>query len=966
MGMALALAHLLPSVSAAELRRFDVPAASADISLPKFVDQAGLAVLYPPERLKGFNTRALQGDYEPMQALEILLDGSGLEYSLVSARVISVHRKQDRNQGHTPVVPQPDDLQTVVVPGWMGGSDSHLPAGVNLHRVTADELAEAGFATIPDWAASLTQNQGSGANEDTHNFLREAPTNTAYGSGINLYGIGQRATLILVNGRRLAPSGSAGTFTDISNIPISSIDHIDVISNGAATIYGSDAVGGIVNFVLRSASSAAQSTAASVALSSGSLGEKEFSQSIAKGWERVGGILSVEYYSRDELPASAREQATSDLTRWGGSNFNTLESNPATIVDSSGRFWGVPASGSRTALTPSELLPYPNTSDRIANTWLLPHQERISLLGSTMWQISDAWSLHFDALLNRRRIRIQDESSTAALSVPPSNPYYVNPLGGDRNLTVLYAFGSDIGPVSEQGQVNSGQLTLGFDGQLNDAWQFRGYFGYAFEDQYDVEHGLVNFDVLQQYLASPNPQTAFNPFGAGTSTGPSTIAAIRADGWVHYFSDFESANFSVVGEVPFLAAGPMALTIGSDYRVQSFASSLSSSLRSADMIPTPPTNSNRTVTALFVQSSAPVLSTDLRDDWPLRLDVSGGLRYEHFSDAGATLAPSMGFDLRPADGVSLEGTWARFFRPPNLPDLNEASNVSEEFVLSDPRSPSGSTTAMVWAGNNASLKPETAHSWTLGLSLAPASFPNFQVQATYFNIVSANRILPQQLLPLTVLSDPQYDYLVTRNVSSSERLDVCSHSRFLGSSEQCLSADIGALVDLRLRNVETLRADGFDFAGRYGRDTPIGAFGMNLSATYILHYSEAETPGGAFVDYRNTPHNPTALRAHGGLSWENRGFSISPAVNFQSSYTDTDSIPNRPVSAWTTWDLVVADEVRSLDGVWGGLTTVSLRGSNVFNKQPPFLNNSVSTIGYDPENGDLLGRRISLTIQHRW
>jgi iron complex outermembrane receptor protein len=931
------------------------------------VEQADLSVLYEAGRLTRFKTRTLKGRYEPIQALKILLDGSGLEFTIITTGVISVDPKPPREPSRASPGPEPKELPTVHIPGWMSRSTSYLPAGVTLHRVTADDLAQAGFATIPDWVRTLTQNQGSGANENTRAFMREAQTNTAYGTGVNFYGIGQRATLILVNGRRLAPSGSAGTFTDVANIPISAIDHIDVISDGAATIYGSDAAGGIVNFVLRDAFSAPRTTASVGHLTSGSLGEKEFSQSIARQWGRGGGVLAVEYYSRDELPASARAQATSDLRPWGGSNFDSLSSNPATILDSTGRVYGIPAGQNGTSLTPAELLPHPNTTDLEAGSWLLPHQQRLNLLASTTYEIADDSSLFFDALVNRRRINIQDAPLATALSVPNTNPFYVNPVSGNQfPLTVLYNFGRDLGPIIEHGQVNSGQFALGLNHELNDTWNVRAYLGYTYEDQHDTESGLVNFGVLQQYLASNDRTTAFNPFGDGSNTNPSTLAAIRADGSLSYDSAFRYLNMTASGAVPLLAAGPMKVTVGSDYRIQSFQSTLSPSLSSANIVPTPATNRDRTVSALFLQSSTPVLNADWRDRWPLKLDVSAGIRYEHFSDAGQGVTPSLGFEFRPAPGTSFKGTWVRSFRPPNLPDLNEAPNISGVVVLPDPKSPSGYTQALVWAGNNSGLRPETAHSWTLGLTFSPPLHPNFTAESSYFNIVSSNRIYSVQALPPSVFSDPQYSYLITRNVTSSARANVCARSQFLGTEQQCLDSDVGALVDLRLRNIGALATDGFDITSRYGRDTPIGALGVNLTASYVLHYKEAATSGGSLIGDRNTPHNPTALRLRSLFNWENRGFSISPAINFQSSYTDTASLPNRPVSAWMTWDLVLAYKARPLDLLWGGETIASLRGYNVFNKQPPFLNNGISSIGYDPENADLLGRRVSLAIEHRW
>jgi iron complex outermembrane receptor protein len=951
---------------------FDIPAADSAVdSILQFSAQSGLQVLYDPQVVAPVATRSLQGSYEPDVALSKLLEGTGLKFSETAGHVIGVFRDSTPKPSPVPLGDSPGpegrNLPTVRIPGWMNPSSASTQAGVTMRLVTADDLAREGLTTIPDWVRTLTQNSGAGANENTRAFSRDAQTNSAYGSGINLYGIGQRATLILVNGQRLAPSGSAGSFTDVANIPVSAIDHIELYSGGTSILFGADAAGGVVNFVLRGSSSAPLAGAAITHFSSGSLAEKDFSQSISRQGDGWRGNLSLEYYSRHELPAADRRQATSNLTPWGGSNFDTLSSNPATILDSTGRVLGVPAGQNGTALSPAQLLPHPNITDLEAGSWVLPHQERLNLVFGATCELPEDSTLSYDALFNRRRIRMLASPVTALLSVPDSNPFYLNPVAGNRSpLNVLYNLGSDLGPLSERGQVDSGQFGLGLNHPLSEAWNLRAYVGYTYERQHDVEEGLANFAALQQYLDSNDPATAFNPFGDGSNTNPSTIKAILANGWLIDFSSLASVNMEAVGKVPSMTAGPMTLTVGYDYRVQSFDSSISPSLSAANLVPTPATNRNRTVSAMFLQDSVPLINTDGWDQRPLALDVSAGLRYEHFSDARAGFTPSVGFDFQPMPGLSLHGSGVRFVRPPNLPDFNEAANLSEIIVLPDPRSETGLTKALAWAGNNSSLRSEMGHSWTLGINLALPSAANWAVQSSYFNIVSSNRIASLPSLPQTVFVDPRYSYLFTRNVTAGMRADVCAHSQFLGAQDQCLESDVGALIDLRLRNAETLRTDGFDISARYGRETPLGAFNANLSATYVLHYKAAETPGSPLIESRNTPHNPTALRLRGLTSLNYHGFSVSPAINFQSSYTDTESIPIRAVSAWMTWDLVLAYEARPLDLPFGGQTVLSLRGYNVFNKQPPFLNNSVSNIGYDPENGNLLGRRVSLAVDLRW
>jgi len=359
----------------------------------------------------------------------------------------------------------------------------------------------------------------------------------------------------------------------------------------------------------------------------------------------------------------------------------------------------------------------------------------------------------------------------------------------------------------------------------------------------------------------------------------------------------------------------------------------------------------------------PVWAGDLSPDSSFDLKLAAGLRYEHFSDNGSAVLPSLGFSFDTSPGVSLFGTWTRMFRPPNLPDLNESINSAEVFSLPDPKSPTGYTNALIWGGNNANLSPETARGWMLGMKYSP---PEFSLDAQYFNIVSFHQIIPTQALPLTVLSDPQYSYLYTRNVTPAALADVCSRALFVGVADQCQSPGIGAIVDLRLRAAETVKTDGFDFKGLYRWGTSNGELSLNLQATYILHFKETLAPGDDFISFRNTPHNPTALRLRGVFRWENQRVSVSPAVNLHGSYTDTISNPNRPVGSWMTWDLIVGYKASSLDELIGGTTTISLRGLNVFNRQPPFLNNSLSFTGYGPENGDLLGRRVSLRLEHEW
>lgn len=944
----------IPLYSAEPRRDFDIPAGPAADSVRKFVDQADLSVIYEADRLTRFKTNAVKGIYEPAHALRKLLAGSGLDFSVTHSGFLSVSPRE-KGRKH----PVQGDLPTINISGRSARDSVSLPVGVTLKVITGKELTQQGFTTVSDWARTLPQNQGTGAYEAS-SYLREAPTNIAYGSGLNLFGIGQRATLILVNNRRLAPSGSAGSFTDVLNIPISAVDHIELISDGAATIYGADAIGGIVNFVLRSEDSRPLTTASFGHLTRGDLAANQVSQSYARTGDGWRGVVAFEHYTRSGLRASDRSQATSNVTPWGGSNFDIVFGNPPSLIDRFGRIWGIPAGQDGRSLTAAGLSTQPNLYDRHADTWILPRQERFSVLADASYDLTDDIRIFIESLFSQRRIETYTAPSALVLSVPDSNPFYVNPIAGDRApVQVLYGFGKDLGPITERGTVNSGQFSLGLQSALSERWHLRVSGSFTFDDQRDLEGNLVNIDALTSFLEMADPSVAFNPFADGSNNNPATLAAIRSQGTLDYRSAFSTAEIELVGSIPLLPAGDVTLTAGYERRYQTFWSAVSPDFSfvgeafNMDL--------HRTLNAAYVQASVPVLSGD-----SLSLNLGGGLRYEYFSDAGSALMPTFGWALQLHNGLAFTSTWARMFRPPNLSDLDESVNYSAVYPLPDPKSPTGYTTTLVWGGNNAQLSPETAHSWMVGIEYSPPSQPALSLETQYFNIVSSHQVLAQQLLASNVLADPRYSYLSTRDVTPSAIDNICSHSTFYGSPGQCQKADIGAIVDLRLRAAQTVKTDGIDLKALYALDTGIGRLNLNLQATYVLHFEGQPTSDGGWINYRNTPHNPIALRLRGVVGWENRNFFVTPAANFQGSYTDNFSVPNRPVGSWTTWDLSVGYKPTTLNELSGSKATISLHALNVFNKQPPFLNNDVGMVAYDPENGDLLGRRLSLRIEVEW
>src|SRR5581483_4624197 len=164
------------------------------------------------------------------------------------------------------------------------------PVGEEIISATRADIEATGRATAADFLRTLPQTFGGGPNQDTH-IGQEALTNSGLGVGVNLRGLGARATLILIDGRRVAPSGTEGQFVDVENIPLSAIQRIDILPDSASAAYGADATGGVVNFVLRKQFDGAETIARGGSGTRGDLQEYLFSQTFGKTWAGGHGLV---------------------------------------------------------------------------------------------------------------------------------------------------------------------------------------------------------------------------------------------------------------------------------------------------------------------------------------------------------------------------------------------------------------------------------------------------------------------------------------------------------------------------------------------------------------------------------------------------------------------------------------------------------------------------------------------------
>lgn len=316
---------------------FDIPGQPADTALTEFAEQADLTLVFPGELVRGRVANELVGTYTLQEGIDLLLEGTGLVPTFRNAIVLSIAADEPpENEGGDMKATKKSGLMALLAGIFAGGAGaqeagtrteaeqtlpieeiivtgSHIRGAPNtaspILRFDRDAISRSGFATLDDFMESIPQNFGGGASQDTIG-TDSAVGNNGFGSSVNLRALGPGASLVLVNGRRLAPAGNGGRFIDVSMLPMAAIERVEVLTDGASAIYGSDAVGGVVNFILRDDYEGAQTTLRYGSVTDGDLGEIQASQALGGDWDTGSTLLAYEYHRRDALYASDRDFAS--------------------------------------------------------------------------------------------------------------------------------------------------------------------------------------------------------------------------------------------------------------------------------------------------------------------------------------------------------------------------------------------------------------------------------------------------------------------------------------------------------------------------------------------------------------------------------------------------------------------------------------------------------------------------------
>ncbi|MFT3964385.1 MAG: TonB-dependent receptor [Sphingobium sp.] len=667
--------------------------------------------------------------------------------------------------------PETFDGPEVVVTGSRiirDGSGAPTPLTV----IGSDFLAKRNIINVADALNELPAFRGSTSPATTANASRNPGANY-----VNLRNLGVNRTLTLIDGVRHVPTSDTGQL-DLNFIPSLMIDRVDVVTGGTSAVYGSDAVAGVVNLVLKKRFNGVRTQADFGVSERGD--NLEYRASLLAGTSfadtRGWVTLSVDYmrstgigdaYTRDW----GRQEYGLVTNATGASPSRLIAANvhPATMAPN-GIITAGPLSGTTFSAdgTPTRFnygqLASGSTmigGDGYGNTLfrgygLMPKLERRIAYLRTGYELSDSVEISADLSYGWTRgiSTTPYYFNQGNLTIQRGNPFLPGSVASDMDAARItsFRFGrlwTDIGQAFGVSTTDALRGVVALKGKLGSDWNWTADVQYGRSKYHQtVENGFLTARVNEAIdavyapdgsivcrVALTDPTTAcrpFNPFGTGRNaadvknyfTGTQDLRQIQKE---------ISASVGMSGKLFDIGAGDIGIAFGAEYRRESL-DAVADPLSNAGLYSfgNPRTVSGAfDVKEAFVEIDAPLLA-----DLPLihALSFNGAYRYADYSTSGGTSMWKLGLTWDITPDLRLRGTRSRDVRAPNIPELFVPFRNNGSFTIFDKTRNNASSVVLAFLQGNSTLKPELGDTLSLGAVYKPSWLHGFTVSADYFNI----------------------------------------------------------------------------------------------------------------------------------------------------------------------------------------------------------------------------------------
>jgi iron complex outermembrane recepter protein len=829
------------------------------------------------------------------------------------------------------------------------------PVGSSVIAVGAAELQNTTASSVTDALKQVPQIFATGITDATFSATSgSGGSNLTRGAAINLRGINPSATLTLIDGQRITTSGVAAAFVDPSMIPTFAIERIEVVPDGSSAIYGSDAVAGVVNIILKKKMEGLQVQFRDT-IGDG-FSKYQAGMILGHGWSTGQVTLAAEYIHNNSLYTSERDYLYQDQRGLGGHDYRASTCNPGNILIG-GVSYAVPAGNPTSG---SGLVANTRNLCDVGLATIIPRTTRFNVIGYVEQSFGDSVKLSAQAYYNRREFLSEfgaqgsTLTSFVTLTVPSTNAFYIAPTGTTpASESVEYSYLPQRGNMSASGKLDTYGVFAKAEVKLG-TWRAE-LSGTHSDNQEIIYSRAINTAAQTAALASSNPATALDPYGNRTSAA--VIDQIFTGlFWPSAHSRLSTAALRLDGPVFELPGGATRVAVGAEYQD---AYLYFGTMRGTTAAPAFTSRfATRKVKSLYGELYVPIFGAGNAMPGLRKLELSLAGRYDNYSDFGDTWNPKIGLTWVPTTGLNLHGSYGTSFRAPGLEQLMTNTTGIQIVNAVDPKSSTGRTNGLAIRSVTAGLGPEDATTWSFGATISPAAAPSLSISLNYFKMKYGGQIFAVEPAD-ALINESLYADLITRNPTTTQINQVLNMGLpILGT----VPANIGFIVDARPYNRGTTKTDGLDFQASYSIDTEsAGKFGIDLNGLYFFKYEFQVSPLAPVVDRLNTITNPLRFRMRGGLDWQLGGVNANLWLNYANSYRNTQVTPVQTVKSWTTADLHLGYDFNG-SGVTDGLA-LTLDVSNLFDAKPPYVD---VVAGYDPQEANALGRVITLGIRKKF
>jgi iron complex outermembrane recepter protein len=744
-------------------------------------------------------------------------------------------------------------------------------------------------------------------------------------------GFGAQYTLVLINGHR-AYGGAADPLTnafDLNGVPLSAVERIDIALDQPSVLYGTDAVGGTINIILKH--DLGDGTArTSVGAAEGGAERRVGTLLASSRWRDINMGFVLDHLSRGDLLGAQRDRwRNQDYTRYaGGVDYRVPFGAPPNVRSTSGTLPGLDTSRAAFSLDANGVILRPNDvnlQSALSYAAIVPKQERTSLYAFATTPVGDA-TLNLDGLFGRQSASLPlFPVSAAGLTWGANHPQ--NPFGTDVLIDALLT------GLPARGQRSESTLSR-ITAELSGTIQRWNYSAFVVRQEDRSQLWIAN-DVdpsaLARSLIASDPAQALNILTASPGEGTRPAGLLLPHHVDEYVAEALQTGFNLAGHLFAVPAGNVTAHLGVSHRDE------------AVRFDTNVGHLDRDISSLFARVRVPLVSAS--STCVLHgLDASLGVRRDFHSDVTDVTTWQSGLTWQPFSALKVYAAYSELFRPPTLYELY-LPRFDLPVQLYDPQRNEVATVALS-SGGNRTLQPTDGQAVDIGLAIHAEQ--GWIASLNYWDARMRNRIsavLIQDLLN-TAADD------VAGRISREER-----------TAEDIANGRPGRLraLDVTRANFGAIHARGIDFALERSLETSVGQITPRLDASRTLDFRYRDLPMGSLVNrvgvaslYGTVP----AARAVLSVRLETQTLRASAFLRHHASYEDYSPVTGTPtgrrIPSQTLLDFKVSMNV-------GAHFTLSVGANNALDDRPPNAHVG-GWEGVDPSQGDLVGREAYVDL----